>query len=518
MRPIVAAVLFCITAAAADTPLHHKIATRSNLAQTLFDQGLFFVYAFDFPSAEDQFRRATVEDPRCAMCWWGLALAQGPNYNQPETEASRKQATVDAAQKAASLARGGPAVEQALTEALTKRFSIEEDATKDRLANAYRNAMRTVYQRFPKDNDIAALYAESIIDIRPWQLWGKDGQPAPGTEEAIAVLQGILKRDPKHIGANHYMIHAVEASPHPEAALPSAKFLKSFTPVAAHLAHMPAHIEARLGDYAGAIQSNQTAVAADRERHAHGMYAAHNLQFLAVAATLAGRYAEASQASVDLNTLVRPMLKDMPQMDGFLTTPIFVLTAFHRWDEILKISPDTVDAPLTEAVLHFARGMAFASAEKVDEATDERDAIHRTLKAVSPEVTFGLNSVDAVFAVAYAYLDAAIAMAQHDPLAAKNAFRKAEAAEDLLAYDEPPGWFIPVRESFGGFLLRRNELPQAEVVFRRNLITYPKSPRSLFGLAEALKRQGKEEDAKSVEAEFRAAWTGADTSLSLDTL
>ena len=505
-------------AAAAEVPLHHKVSVHGKETQALFDQGLFEVYAFDFPAAETAFRRATNADPRCAMCWWGLALAQGPNYNETETTAPHKQATFEAAQKAVTLARGGPAVERALTDALARRFSLDESATKDTLANRYRNAMRTVHQRFPKDNDIATLYVESIIDLHPWQLWSKSGQAAPGTEEAVSILQEVLKREPRHVGANHLLIHAVEASPHPELALNSATLLKTLAPGASHLVHMPGHIEMRMGDYAAAVQSNVVAVSVDRAQQAHGMYAAHNLQFLAVAATLAGRSADALQAARELDALVRPMLSSMPGADSYLTTRIFTLAAFHKWDDILRMTPEKVDAPLTEAVLHFARGLAFAAAEKVEEATDERDGARRSLKAVSPEVTFGLNSVDAVFAVAFPLLDAAIAVAQHDAPAAKAAYRKAEAAEDSLNYDEPPSWFIPVRENFGGFLLRRNELPQAEVVFRRNLIAYPKSGRSLFGLAEALTRQGKEEDAKAIEAEFKEAWKSADETLSLEKL
>ncbi len=507
-----------LAVAAAEAPPHHKIATRNKDVRDVFDQGLFELYAFDFDAARQTFGRAIRMDARCAMCFWGLAMANGPNYNDPHPDAAHEKAGLGAAQKAASLARGGPEAERGLTSALAKRFSGEEDADPLKLANAYRNAMRAVHQRFPKDDDIATLYAQSIIDIRPWQLWGKDGSPAPGTEEAVTVLQEVLKRNPKQIGANHILIHAVEASPHPEAGLPSAERLKTLTLKASHLVHMPAHIYMRTGDLLAAAQSNEAAVAIDRERHARGMYAVHNLHFLTVVATMAGRSEEAMRSAAELDAMLRPMLAQMPEADLLLGARALVLVEFRRWSQILAMPVDKTPGAASEAVLHFARGVALAETGKPDDAVDERYAIARMLKAVPPAEGAGPSEVDQLFSVALPFLDAEIAMAQHDPPAARAAWRKAESAEDALPYAEPPAWFLPVREHFGAYLLQRNELPQAEVVFKRNLIQNRGSGRALYGLTETLKREGKEEEAKKFEAEHTAAWSTADVKLTVENL
>ena len=503
-------------------PLHHKIATRNKDVRQVFDQGLFELYAFDFDAARQTFGRATRMDPRCAMCFWGLAMANGPNYNDPKPDAAHLKAGLDAAQKSVSLARSGPEAERGLTTALAKRFSAEEDADPVKLANAYRNAMRAVQQRFPKDDDISTLYAESILDIRPWKLWGKDGSPAPGTEEAVAVLEEVLKHNPKHIGANHIFIHAVEASPHPEVGLPSAERLKTLAPTASHLVHMPSHIYMRTGDLISAAQSNEAAVAIDRERHAQGMYAAHNLHFLTVVATMAGRSEEALRSASELDAMLRPMVAQtpaqMPEADLLLGTRALVLVEFRRWTQILAIPVDKTPGPASEAILHFARGVALAETGKPDDAVDERYAIARSLKAVPPEEGSGPSETDLLFAVALPFLDAEIAMSQHDPPAVRAAFRKAESAEDALPYAEPPAWFVPVREHFGSYLLQRNELPQAEVVFKRDLIQNRGSGRALYGLMETLKREGKLEEGQKVEAEYITAWSTADVKLTVDGL
>lgn len=508
----------CLALAWGQTPVHHKIVAHKKEAQELFDQGLFELYGFEFEDARTTFQRATKVDPRCAMCFWGLAMANGPNYNEPEVDAQRRKAAFDAAQKAARLARGGSEMEWWLTAALAQRFSEDADSEPLKLANAYRNALRKVQQHFPKDDDIATVYAQSIIDLRPWRLWGKDGTPAPGTEEAVALLQDVLKRNPKHVGANHILIHAVEASPHPELGLPSAERLKTMAPKMPHLIHMPAHIFMRVGDYISAAQSNEAAVAVDRARFKQGMYPAHNLQFLAVAATFAGRSEEALRTAGELEAMARPMLAHMPDLDTALGTRPLVMVQFRRWKEILAIPVDKTPGPVSEALLHFARGVALAETDKVDEATDERDAVRRSLKAVPPKDGVGTGEVDQLFAVALPFLDAEIALAQHDPPAVRAAFRKAETAEDMLPYAEPPSWFVPVREHFGAFLLRRNELPQAEVVFKRALINNRGSGRALFGLKETLKREGKEEEAQKVEAEFTTAWSTADVKLTVEDL
>src|SRR5882724_4129463 len=327
----------------------HPIATAEPEAQRFLDQGLNLVFAFNHEEAVRSFARAAELDPKAAMPRWGIALALGPNINL-DVDPARERAAYDAVQKALALARGAPAHERAYVEALARRYANDNSADLKALAADYKNAMGEVVRRYPDDLDAATLYAESAMDLHPWQLWQADGTPTEGTEEITAVLESVLKRDPLHPGANHYYVHAVEASPHPERALPSAARLETLVPGAGHLVHMPAHIYMRTGDYLRAAQANERAVEADRAYVAEGghemyalMYYAHDFHFMAAAYAMAGRGAAAQRAAGAVVATTRANAGDPTQLDPagvamvdlFLMTPTFVGLRVHDWAGVL---------------------------------------------------------------------------------------------------------------------------------------------------------------------------------------
>lgn len=504
---------------------HHPVSTANTEAQKFFDQGLTFVYAFNHDEAIRSFKRAAELDPQLAMAYWGIAYALGPNINL-DVDPAREKAAYEAAQKAVSLSTRAPENERAYIEAVAKRYSPDPKADLKALAVAYKTAMGELMRRYPDDLDAATLYAESAMDLRPWQLWTSDGKPAEGTEEIVAVLESVLRRDPDHIGAIHYYIHAVEASPHPERALVYVAKLPAQVPSAGHLVHMPAHIYMRTGDYEAAAMSNKDAAAADqayiKSRGGQGvyplMYYNHNVHFLAIAYSMTGQFAESIKAARQLEGNVSPYLKEMPMLEGFATVPMLVLVRFHRWDEIMKLSQPDAGLVGLNAVYHFARGMAQVASGNVEKAESERQLLLAAMKAIPAGAQFGLNKASDVLSIAENVLDARLAVARHDNKSAIELLRKAVATEDALAYDEPPAWFLPVREMLGGVLLRSGDSAEAERVFRADLDKNQRNGRSLFGLRESLKAEGKTNAAQQVSQEFERAWKNADTVLSLEEL
>jgi tetratricopeptide (TPR) repeat protein len=504
---------------------HHAVSTANKEAQRFFDQGLTFVYAFNHEAAVRSFKRAAELDPQMAMAYWGIALALGPNINL-DVDPEREKAAYDAVQKALALAAKAPENERAYINALAKRYSIDPKADLRKLAVDYKNAMGELVKQFPDDLDAATLYAESGMDLRPWQLWTKDGKPAEGTEEIVAVLEAVLRRNPNHIGAIHYYIHAVEASPHPERALAYVAKLPASVPAAGHLVHMPAHIYMRTGDYNRAALSNKDAAQADEAffklTSTAGMYPVmyynHNLHFLAIAYSMEGRFDDALRAARQLESNVGPHVKEIPMLEGFMTTSTLMLVRFRRWDDILKLPQADPSRPATSAVQHFARGMAYAATGKVENASNELKALVEARKTISAEASFGLNSASSILQIAEDVLNARIATAKHDNDAAIAFLRKAVEMQDSLAYDEPPAWFLPVRESLGGALMLKGDYVEAEKTFRADLEKNPRNGRSLFGLMESLKPQKKQREARSAQREFESAWKNADVKLSLGEL
>jgi tetratricopeptide (TPR) repeat protein len=497
---------------------HHPVATRNPEAQRFFDQGLTLLYAFNHDEAARSFRRAAELDPNLAMAWWGVALALGPNYNLPQVDAEQTKSAYAALQKALKLADSAPEHERAYVKALAARYSADPKPDGKKLLEAYAKAMRQLSERYPDDLDAATLAAESAMNLRPWQLWSPGGEPAEGTAALVQTLESVLRRNPDHPGANHYYIHAIEASPYPERALPSAGRLAALVPAAGHLVHMPAHIYARVGDYETAARANEQAIEADRaylkSSGARGiyplMYFSHNIHFLAFARAAQGRFNEAKKAADDLVGHVGPHVKDMPMLEGFLPTPTLVLVRFRRWQDVLAIPRPEPNLRISTAIWHFARGMAYAAQGNLEDAAKEREAFLTAREAVPEETMYSQwNMARSVLEVAEGLLGARIAVALKDRDSAIDFLNKAVKAEDALHYGEPPDWLLPVRETLGGVLLQHGDAAEAEKVFRADLERHRQSGRSLFGLAASLKAQKKDYAARMVQLEFQRAWKNA---------
>ena len=500
--------------------LHHPVSTKNAEAQQFFDQGLRLIYAFNHDEAARSFQKASELDPKLAMAYWGIAEAVGPNYNDPASEGRFKQAH-EAIQKAVDLSSGAGDSERAYIAAMAKRFPADPKADLRKAAEDYRDAMREVVKNFPDDLDAATLFAEAGMNLHPWGLWHPDGTPEAGTEEIVATLESVIKRDPNHLGAIHYYIHTVEASNSPERALAGATRLAALAPAAGHIVHMPAHIYIRTGDYAAAVKTNQEAAKADRAYiNSSGvqgiypmMYYSHNLHFIAMCSAMTGDYAEAKKAGDMLAEHVGPAVKDMPPLEGFMTIPMAVAVRFHKWDDILAMKAPDPDMKTAVGFWHFARGMALAGKGKTAEAEAEYKIVADAEKATPPDVVFTMpinNKTKDILKIAENVLGAQVALGKKDNAAAVGMLREAVAVQDGLKYDEPPDWFFPVRESLGGVLLLSGDAKGAEQVFREDLAKNPRNPRSLFGLHRALKAQDRNSDAWFVEREFRNAWQGRD--------
>lgn len=503
--------------------LHHKVTTSKPEAQRYFDQGLTLIYAFNHEEAARSFRYAAKLDPKCAMAFWGEALAVGPNYNDPDIDMSREKAAVDAINKALAVAGQTSENEQGYIHALAKRYSADPKADRKKLGVAYQQAMRDLMKRYPDDLDAAVLFAESSMDLHPWLLWKPNGQPEEGTVEIVDVLKGVLQRDPNHIGANHFYVHATEAGPHPADASASAERLKTLAPAAGHLVHMPAHTFIRVGDYHGATIANEKAAVVDEayiKKYKAGttmyavMYYSHNLHFLAISSSMEGTFAKAHQSAAQVVKGMTPMAKENPMAEWFLPTLGNILVRFHRWDEILKLPEPDKNLHLMHAFWHFARGMAFSATGKAGAGT-ERDALAAETKAIPAEAPLGMNTAHKVLDIAALMLDANIARAKHDLKQTAALLTKAARADDALNYDEPPDWYLPPRETLGAVLLEDKRAAEAEKVFRDELKAHPKNPRALFGLAESLAAQGKKDEAAKVRKDFEAGWKYADVKLQM---
>lgn len=493
---------------------HLPVSTKNRQAQQFFDQGLNLVYGFNHDEARRSFQRAAELDPKLAMAWWGVALTLGPNYNLP-VDLEREKAGYDAVQRSLALQQHASEPERAYINALAFRYSNDPKADLHQLDVAYKDAMAKLVTRYPDDLNAATLYAESAMNLHPWKLWFRDGRPNEGTEEIVTVLESVLKRDPNHLGANHYYIHAVEASPHPERALPSASRLEKLAPAAGHLVHMPAHIYARVGDHAAAAHCNAVAAAADKKFLAQTkqegvypmMYYSHNLHFLAYAAAMNGNLAEAKDAAARLVANVAPHVKMMPMLEGFLATPMVVPLGFERWDDILKLPEPDASLLVTNAVWRFARGMAQANLGKTALAAEEQLAWQRVSAKVPPDTMYDdLNKTGAVFKIHENLLAGAVARSRGDNKTAMDFLKQAIAAEDALNYSEPPAWYPPVRPMLGRALLADNQPAEAEKVFRADLEKNPRNGRALAGLRDCLAAQKRKDEANQVDMQYRAAW------------
>jgi hypothetical protein len=498
--------------------VHHPVSTKNKRAQQFFDQGLKLAYGFNHDEARRSFIRAAELDPKLAMAQWGVALTLGPNYNLP-VDPERERAGYAAVQRAVALEQDASEPERAYIEALAFRYSNDPKADLHALDRAYKDAMGKLAARYPDDLDADTLYAESMMNLNPWKLWTADGKPGENTEEIVSVLESVLKRDPNHLGANHYYIHAVEASMHPERALASAARLEKLAPSEGHLAHMPSHIYARVGDHSASARCNEAAIVADKkflsQTHNEGvyklMYYSHNMHFLAFASCMDGNFAAAKDAAAKLVANVAPGVKMMPDLEGFMPTPMIVLAAFERWNDLLKLPAPDASLTTTNAVWHSLRGIAFANTGKPAEAEQEQKQFRDAVAKISPEKMYDqLNTVSAVFKIHENVLAGAIAHSRHDENAAIDSYKQAIAAEDALNYSEPPAWYPPVRPTLGRLLLATNRAADAEKVFRDDLDKKPRDARALSGLRDSLKAQGRDYEAEQVDEQFKSAWKVAD--------
>ena len=507
---------------------HHPITTKNPEAQTYFNQGLTLLYGFNHDEAARYFRRAAALDPEAAMPYWGLALAIGPNYNDTAVDEDRATATYDAVKKAVERAPKASAREQDYIRALAKRYP-SSNATSDwqQCHLDYSNAMREVVQKYPDDLDATTMFAESLMMLRPWQLWSLDGQPAPGTLELVAVLESVLKRTPDHPGANHFYIHAVEASPNLERAIPSAMRLMTLVPGAGHLVHMPGHIFLQTGDYELAAQTNVNAAAADKafvqRTGATGMYPlmywTHNMHFIAYARAQQGRYDEAKQAAQEMVRNVGEADLQMQMLEGFLLYPLMIDLRFHRWDDILQAPAPRAERKLHRTFWQYARAMALAGQGKLHEAAAEQQQFESLRQAIPAASQFLINNKSSdILAFAAATLDAQLAWARGEQEKSIQAWRRAVELESAIQYDEPPAWFYPVRQSLAAALLRNGQAKEAESVFREAMDIRPRDGRLLFGLWQSLIAQKRDNEAALVEQQFNAAWKDTTVQLRLEDL
>lgn len=493
---------------------HHGISTRVPAAQDYFDQGLRLVFAFNHGEAIRAFEQAARLDPRCAVCYWGIALAHGPHVNAPMDSAGGI-AAYEAAQKALSLASNATKQEQRYIRAVARRYANPPPAGRAGLDSAYARAMAGVVKENPDDLDAATLYAEALMNLRPWNYWTPERKPYPGTEEILSQLERVIERNPDHPGACHYYIHAVEAVA-PEKAVPCAERLAQLMPGAGHMVHMPAHIYIRVGRYEDAIQSNVHAVHTD-EAYIEGQrpqgvypigYYPHNYHFLAFAATMAGRSAQAIYAARALVGKVPvEVARQVPLVESHLSFLHLSLVNFGRWNEVLELPLPPPDLRLATGLAQYARGVAYAATGKSTEAAAALD----TVQAIADAAPAGDNRN--VLEIATHALTAEIAARRGRTDEAIGHFNQAMAVEDRLLYVEPPLWFYPVRHSLGAVLLEAGRPAEAEALYREDLKRFPENGWALFGLAAALRAQGKTAEAGGVEARFTKAWSGADVKL-----
>lgn len=505
--------------------LHHPVSTKNPQAQKYFDQGLALLYGFNHEEAAKAFGEAAKLDPNLAIAHWGVALVNGQNYNAPEFPELIKLAKQEL-KVAESLAPKASPSEQALIAALAKRYdeSIRDAPSREK---AYSEAMGDVSARFPDDLDIATLHAESLMNLTPWQMWTKDGKPGPNTEKVITILESVLRRNPEHIGANHYYIHAVEASNNPQFALAAADRLRDLHLSAGHLVHMPSHIYFRTGDYPSAADVNVAAADVDmsyimRSGIKPGMYSmmyySHNLHFLALADSMAGRYASARKAADRLYSHVDPAVKAMPMLEMYLPVKTYVLVRFGKWDEVLAMPEPDSSLPLQHAMWQWGRGIAHVAKGDVAAAEREQKALDAAPALAPAGALVDKTSLATVLSVANHMLAARIASAKGDIASAEKHYVEATKLHDNFNYTEPPEWPFPIRESHGAMLLRVGRPKDAEKLFREDLEKFPRNGRSLYGLMESLKAQGNSAAARLIEMEFKDAWRQSDTPLRIDEL
>jgi tetratricopeptide (TPR) repeat protein len=499
------------------------VTTASEAAQRYFDQGLNLLYAFNHDEAARSFRQAAELDPSCAMAWWGVAVAQGPHINRPVVDAQQARVAWDAISRARAGSSRASDLERGLIEALAARCVPEPPEDRAALDRAYAEAMQALRAKHPEDADVGVLTAEALMNLRPWDLYTQDGEPQPGTEEIVALLEAVLELAPSHPLANHLYIHAVEASTRPERAQDAADRLRDLQPGLSHNVHMPSHIDVRLGHWKAAEEANRKAIAADRrflsirpDPGFYGLYIAHNYHMLAYAAMMRGTSQTATEA-------IDEMITRIPQAwarehaaiaDGYLIMPLEVRMRFGRWDEILAAPEPDAAFPLARTLRRYARAVAFAAQDRLEEARIEQQRFREERARVSDEATFGNNKAADLLTVAEHFMAGELfyRAGRRDEGIAE--LREAVRCQDRLRYSEPPDWILPARHALGATLMQAGRFEEAERVYRDDLERLPENGWSLFGLAQALERQGKRDEAERTRARWKAVWRDADVMLS----
>jgi tetratricopeptide (TPR) repeat protein len=500
---------------------HIAVTTRSPVAQKYFDQGLRLCYAFNHDEAIRAFREAARLDPSCAMAHWGIAYALGPNVNLPVDPDREKEAFAEIG-KARALAPKATPKERAWIEAMAKRYSDDPKADLHVLDQAYADAMRDLAAKYPADLDAATIYAEALLDVTPWDWWTNDGKPEAGIQDAITVLDRVLKKNPSHAGAIHLLIHAVEESPAPGRALLAANRLAALAPNGGHLVHMPSHIYMRVGGYHNAEVLNRKAIAVD---HAYieaekpqgiypMMYYVHNMHMAWAAMSFQGESKEAIRIARTVADHVSPdAVRQMPPMEFWLPVPYYALARFGKWEEILAEAAPPPDLRYTCGMWHYVRGVALAATGKPDEALAERDSVAAIAAAIPADAVEGLNHAAPLLRLATDELNGEMAMRAGRYEDAVESLRGAVAAEDSLHYDEPPAWYYPTRQALGAALLKAGKPADAETAYREDLKRYPGNGWSLYGLADALSARGRVTEAVKAKKRFASAWAHADFKL-----
>lgn len=495
------------------------VTAANDDVQGWFDQGIQLLYGYNHDEAIRSFEQGAKLDPSCAMAWWGIAYARGLHINNPTMTEQQSQLAYEASQKAIAALDDESPVERALVMAVAKRYQWPAPSDRSPLDLAYAEAMEAVWHQHPEDADVGALYAESLMNLQPWDLWTHQGAPKGRSLEIVAVLERTLSRHPNHPGANHFYIHAVEASLWPERAVPAAERLLDLVPGSGHLVHMPSHVFIRVGRYAEAAECNEKAIAADDRYFAtapppefYTIYHLHNLHFLAYAAMMEGRLETALAAARKIESKIpREFLKNYVTVaDGFMPTVFHVLVRFGKWDEILAEPKPDDWRLLSLAEWHYARALALANLQRLEESQRELDLMATIANQMDETWKMGNNSAQSVLAIAQKMAEGELAFHRGELDAAFDALRQAVAWEDQLVYDEPPGWMQPVRHALGALLLAAEQPLEAESVYRADLNKHPNNAWSLLGLQQALQQQGRSEAAEQLQDQVSAAWSRAD--------
>lgn len=517
-----------VVPADADVPLfeglgdhHFPVTTQSDTAQAYFDQGLVFTFGFNHFEAVRSFREAVRHDEDCAMCYWGVALALGPHINAPMMPEDVQPAH-EALQQALDLAPEASEREQAYIEALSHRYSADPPEDRAALDRAYADAMRDVAERHPDDLDARTLFAESLMNLVPWDYWADDGEPRGETAELVDALEAVLEREPYHPGANHLYIHAMENSPAPERAEGAADRLAELNIQIGHMIHMPSHIYARVGRWHDASVANEQAIEADRAYleayEVEGMvpllYHPHNIHFMAWTAGMEGRSERALVAADELVAATpAEMAADLAFLKNYLIAPAVTQVRFEHWDDVLATPEPDQDSPFMRGMWHYARGLALAAGSDLDKARAESARltdIAASDEAAALELPEAFLPGATMLGIADATLQGEIMLREGRADDAVEPLRRAVEVQDSLPYMEPPYWSNSARVNLGRALLEADRPAEAEEVYRADLEQYPRNGWALHGLAHSLKAQGDDEAAKEVAARFEDAWQHAD--------